>query len=134
MTAARALRPALAALCLFSLSVGAAAAFAPRVFYEDFPFYARWVSILPPYNEHLVTDVGGLYLGFAVVLAWAVWRPEPTLVRAATSGFVLVAALHFAFHAGHLDAYGTADAIAQMVSLGLVLALAAFAFWAADRR
>ena len=51
--------------------VGAVAAFAPRTFYDDFPYVGHWVDRLPPYNEHLVTDVGALYLGFALVLAWA---------------------------------------------------------------
>ena len=49
--------------------VGLLAAFAPRSFYDDFPYVGHWVDRLPPYNEHLVTDVGALYLGFALVLA-----------------------------------------------------------------
>ena len=51
--------------------VGLIAAFAPRTFYDDFPYLGHWVDRLPPYNEHLVTDVGALYLAFALVLAWA---------------------------------------------------------------
>jgi hypothetical protein len=43
----------------------------PRTFYDDFPFGRAWVEMLPPYNEHLVSDVGGFYLGFALLFAWA---------------------------------------------------------------
>jgi len=48
--------------------VGFWALLAPRSFYDDFPGGGRsWVSALPPYNEHLVRDVGGLPSNLAVV-------------------------------------------------------------------
>mgnify|MGYP006203677057 CR=1 FL=1 len=56
------LRIALILLFASALLVGLTATVFPRTFYEDFPFVAHWVVLLPPYNEHLVTDVGGLYL------------------------------------------------------------------------
>lgn len=127
-------RAALAFLLLTALSIGLTASFAPQSFYDDYPFVAAWVSLLPPYNEHLVTDVGGLYLGFAVVLAWAVWKLQPDLVRAVSAGWALMAALHLFFHATHLDGFSTADAIAEIVSLTFVLALPAFAAWGVGER
>ena len=69
-------RAALGFLFLAALTIGLTAAVLPRTFYDDFPFLAHWVELLPPYNEHLVTDVGGLYLGFAVLFAWAAWTLE----------------------------------------------------------
>lgn len=39
------------------------------------PACRRWVAPLGPYDAHLVTDVGGFYLAFAALFAWAVWRP-----------------------------------------------------------
>ena len=92
MRAPRAARIALAFSCAYCLSIGALAAFAPHAFYDDFPFVSHWVDLLPPYNEHLTTDVGGLYLGFAVVFAWATWRPERTLALAVSTGFLLLLA------------------------------------------
>ena len=77
MTRLRCARACLALMCVYTLSIGATAAFAPHTFYDDFPFLAHWVDRLPPYNEHLVTDAGELYLGFAVLFGWAAWRPEP---------------------------------------------------------
>lgn len=124
-------RAALAFIFLYCLYIGALAAFAPHAFYDDFPFFAHWVDLLPPYNEHLVTDVGGLYLGFAVLFAWAAWRPEPNLTRAASTGFVVVAVLHLIFHASHLDGFKTTDAVAEIAGLASLLVWPALAIWAA---
>lgn len=122
-------RAALAFLALSAASVGLPATLAPRSFYDDYPFVASWVDLLPPYNQHLVTDVGGLYLGFAVVLAWAAWTLQRDLVRAACAGWALMSLLHFRFHATHLDGFSTADAVAELVGLAAVLALPALALW-----
>lgn len=124
-------RFALGFLCASALAIGLTATLAPRTFYDDFPFLAHWVDLLPPYNEHLVTDVGGLYLGFAVVFAWAAWSLERPLVRAVAFGWLLTATLHFVFHAGHLGGFGTADAIAELTSLALLIGAPVAALWAA---
>lgn len=76
---------------------------------------------LPPYNQHLTTDTGGLFLGFALLLGWAVRRPE--LIVPVCSAFALSQALHLAFHLRNLDTYSTVDAVTQTVGLtGLVIA------------
>lgn len=117
-------------LCLSAVLTGLPAAVAPHAFYDDFPFVAHWVDLLPPYNEHLVTDVGELYLGFAVLFGWAAWTLETTLVRAVCSAWLVSATLHLIFHATHLEDFDTADAAAELVSLTLVAAPAAIALWA----
>jgi hypothetical protein len=109
--------------------VGVLAAFAPRTFYDEFPFVGHWVDRLPPYNEHLVTDVGAFYLGFALVLAWAAATLQRQLVLAACWGWILFSVLHLVFHARHLERFGTGDAIAELVSLGSVIALPLLALW-----
>jgi hypothetical protein len=124
-------RTALALTALSAAGVGVLAAFAPRTFYDDFPFTAHWVDRLPPYNEHLTTDVGALYLGLALVLAWAAWTLQRQLVRAACAGWILFSLLHLAFHARHLDGFGTSDAIEELISLAVVVALPLLALWAA---
>jgi hypothetical protein len=124
-------RGALVVLALSAASVGIPAALAPHAFYSDFPFLAHWVDRIPPYNEHLVTDVGGLYLGFTVLFAWAAWTLQPTLVRAVCSAWLLAAALHLGFHATHLDNFDTADAIAELSSLAFLLIPPPLAIWAA---
>lgn len=127
-------RAMLVLLCAYCLALGALAAFAPHAFYDDFPFFAHWVELLPPYNEHLVTDVGGLYLGFALLFGWAARVPERTLVCAACSAFLLSAVIHLVFHAGHLEGFGTADAIAEVAALASLLAPPVIAIWAVGDR
>lgn len=134
MRSTRSARAALAILCLATLSIGALATVAPHVFYADFPFFAHWVELLPPYNSHLVTDVGGLYLGFAAIFAWAAARPEPTLVRAACTAWLLAATIHLAFHATHLHGFATADAAAELASLAFLLTPPVVALWAVRLR
>jgi hypothetical protein len=129
MNSPRAARLALWLLFAAALTIGLTAAAVPRTFYDDFPFVTAWVSLLPPYNEHLVTDVGGLYLGFAVLFAWAALTLERALVRALCVAWLLTATLHLLFHAGHLEGFDTADAIAEIVSLALLLAPPPIAFW-----
>jgi hypothetical protein len=126
----RTARLALILLLVPALLIGFTAAAFPRTFYEEFPFLAQWVSLLPPYNEHLVTDVGGLYLGFALLFAWAAVTLERTLIRAACSAWLLTASLHLIFHAGHLEDFSTADAIAEIASLAFLLIPPVAAIWA----
>ncbi len=129
MNSPRVARLALAFLFLPALAIGLTATVLPQTFYDDFPFVASWVELLPPYNEHLVTDVGGLYLGFAVLFASAAWTLERTLVRAVCVAWLLTATLHLLFHAGHLGNFSTADAIAEIASLALLLIPPPLAFW-----
>jgi hypothetical protein len=124
-------RLALGFLSAVAVMIGLTATASPQTFYGDFPFVAHWVDLLPPYNEHLVTDVGGLYLGFAVLLGWAAWSLERALLRAVCVAWLLTASLHLIFHASHLDSFGTGDAIAEIVSLALLLVPAPLALWAA---
>jgi hypothetical protein len=130
----RSARAALLFLFLAAALIGLTAAAAPRTFYDDFPFLAHWVELLPPYNEHLVTDVGALYLGFAVLFAWAAWTLERTLVRAVCVAWLLTATIHLVFHSAHLAGFSTADAIAELSSLALLLAPPPIAVWATGPR
>jgi hypothetical protein len=125
----RSARAALGFLFFAAVAIGLTAAALPRTFYDDFPFVAQWVELLPPYNEHLVTDVGGLYLGFAVLFAWAAWTLDRALVRAVSVAWLLTATIHLVFHAGHLDGFSAADAIAELATLTLLLAPPAIAVW-----
>ncbi len=134
MRAAGLARVALLVLLVSVLAVGLPATFAPESFYGDFPFVRHWVDLLPPYNEHLVTDVGGLYLGFAMLFAWAAWTLQPTLVRAACSAWLLTAAIHLFFHATHLENFSTGDAVAELASLAFLLAPPLVAIWAVGDR
>lgn len=129
-----ALRALLAGLALSSAVVGAWAALAPRSFHADFPGGGRhWVDRLGGYSEHLVTDVGGFYLAFTLLFAWAAVRPARALVLPLASAWALFSTIHLAWHSSHLGAFATGDAIAQTASLAITLA-AALAVIALARR
>lgn len=121
MKSPRLAQAALLVLFVSALAIGSTAFALPRTFYEDFPFLTHWVNLLPPYNEHLITDVGGLYLGFAVLFGWAAWTLDRVLSQAVSVAWLLTAGLHLIFHAGHLGGFGTADAVAEIATLGLLL-------------
>jgi hypothetical protein len=116
-------RVSLWCLAASSAATGLPAALAPRSFYDDFPFGSGWVSLLPPYNQHLIADVGGFYLAFALLFAWAAVTLQRPLVLPLCAAWSLAALLHFGYHVAHLDGFGTGDAIAQTVGLALLLAL-----------
>jgi hypothetical protein len=130
MRSATTARSALGFVFLAALTIGLTATVAPRTFYDDFPFVAHWVELLPPYNEHLVTDVGGLYLGFAVLFAWAAWTLDRALVRALCVAWLLTGGIHLLFHATHLAHFSAADGIAELATLALLLVPAPIALWA----
>jgi hypothetical protein len=112
-------RRCLIALAVICTLVGAFAAAAPHAFYR----HVIGIDMLGPYNQHLLTDVGGFYLGFALLFAWAARRPTTELTRAACAAFALVQALHFAYHAAHLDGFSAGEAIQQTVALAVLLVL-----------
>jgi hypothetical protein len=123
-------RGALLALCGYCLFIGFVAVAAPHAFYDDFPFLTHWVDKLPPYNGHLITDVGGLYIGFAVVVGLAAWRLERGLVIAACAGFLTVSVPHLLYHATYLSGFAELDAIAELTALASLLVPPVVALWA----
>jgi hypothetical protein len=103
--------------------IGAWALFAPRSFYDDFPAGTDgWVNALGPFDEHLVTDVGALFIGLAVLLAIAAFTLHRTTVVAAAVTWLVFSVPHTVWHFFNLEAYGTSDAIANSVTLGWTVA------------
>ncbi|GGX01194.1 hypothetical protein [Streptomyces lomondensis] len=111
------MRAALVLLALGQGLPGLWALFAPRSFYGEFPFPGLgWVARFPPYNEHLVRDLGALSLGLTAVLIAAAVVPERRLVRAAAFGCLGFTIPHLIFHVAHLGRFDTADVVGQLVS------------------
>src|SRR4051794_6097606 len=109
-----------------ALLLGAWIAVSPRSFYDDFPGFGRhWVSADGPYNQHLLRDFGQGQLVLVVILLAAWLRPGRFLVRTAALASLVFAVPHLAYHATHLDVYGTADKVANVVVLSLAVALPA---------
>jgi hypothetical protein len=115
----------LALLALSGLYVGVWATGWPRGFYDAFPGLHRvWVGVDGPYNEHLVRDVGGLYLGLGVgsLVALATRDRRAALVLGAA--WTVFGIPHLSYHLGHLDGFGTGDKVGNVVALGAALLLA----------
>ena len=106
------------------LPAGLQAAFAPRRFYDDFPFDRHWVAMVgPAYNEHLVRDVGDLNLALAVVMiAAAVSLTRPVVIAAALATLVY-SVPHFAYHAANLQTVAAGDRAAELASLAVPILL-----------
>jgi hypothetical protein len=124
-------RVALWILAAQAVLVAGPAVLAPRYFYDSFPLGASWVDMLPPFNQHLVTDVGGFYLAFALLFAWAALTLRRPLIVPLCFAWGIAAFVHFVYHVTHLEGFDAADAIAQTVSLALVVALPVIAAAAA---
>jgi hypothetical protein len=118
-----AIRALLVALAVSAAVPGLWATLAPHSFYAHFPGGAHWVDRLPPYNQHLVIDVGGFYLAFTVLFAWAALDPRRALVVPACVAWSVFSAVHLVYHATHLARFPTADAIGEVAALAVVLAL-----------
>jgi hypothetical protein len=120
---------ALGLIAVFMLPAGLQAAFAPHSFFDDFPLGRSWIALEGgAYNEHLVRDVGVLFLAMIVVTVWAVWRRDAA--RPVAVAWLLQGVLHTGYHIGHLDNYGTADKFGLVISLVTIPVLAVIALWA----
>ncbi|HEU4803604.1 MAG TPA: hypothetical protein VFS73_10535 [Solirubrobacterales bacterium] len=100
---------------------GLYALFAPRSFYDDFPAGRGWVEALPAYSEHLVRDVGALFLATAVILAAAAIWLERRLVLVALVSFLVFSVPHTIYHLFNLEGISTGDAITEAVLLVLTV-------------
>ena len=120
---------ALALIAAFMLPAGLNAAFWPASFFDDFPFGRGWIAAEGgTYDEHLVRDVGALFLALIVVTVWAIWRREAA--RLVAVAWLVQGTLHLAYHLGHLDAYDTVDRLGLVGSLVTIPALALVTLWA----
>ena len=118
------LRGGLAVLAVAPAFVGIWATASPRGFYDNFPGGGHhWVSAVGPYDEHLVRDVGGLYLGSLVLLGFAFVWLERRLVQATLVSYAVAGIPHLAYHATALDNLSTGDAVAEIVGLALNVVL-----------
>jgi hypothetical protein len=116
------LRAGLLVFFVYQAAFGIWALFYPRGFYDEFPAPGHpWVALLPPFNEHLIRDVGGLSLAFAFIFGASAITMRDSLVRSALIGYEFFAVPHFVFHAFHLHGFPVVDAIGQTVALAIVV-------------
>ena len=129
MTRRQLQRLALALIAVFMLPTALQASFAPRSWFGEFPLGRGWIAAEGgAYDEHLVRDVGVLFLALVVVTAWAAWRGQA--MQAVAIVWIVQGVLHFAYHVGHLEGLGAADQVALVGSLVSIPVLALVALWA----
>jgi len=104
---------------LVGLFVGLWAAALPHSFYDSFPgFGLMWVSVDGPFNEHLIRDVGSLYLAIGAVAIYANFAKGLAASRAAGVAWVVFGVPHLAYHASHFEGMATVDVVGNIVGLG----------------
>lgn len=123
------LRAGVGFLAVVHLALGAWIVLAPTSFWS-----VPWVSVVPPYNEHLLVDHGLQYLALAVVLCAAFHWRERRLTVVALVALLVFAVPHLAFHAAHLGPLSTASGAGLMAALGLEVLLPALLLVAAARQ
>ena len=132
----RLIRIGLVYLAIGAASVGLWALPAPRSWFDSFPggLFDPWVRALPPYNEHLAREVGALYLGFAVLFAWAALRPSRALIVPLAVAWIVAQVPHLVFHLKERGGLDTFDYVSQSGALvGFVVVAAALAFFSEPR-
>jgi hypothetical protein len=118
------LRGGMAVMAVTPALVGIWASVSPRGFYDGFPGGGHhWVSAVGPYDEHLVRDVGALYLGALVLLALAWTWLDKRLVQATLISYAVAALPHLIYHLTALDGFSAGDAVAEIGGLALNVVL-----------
>ncbi|GAA4677247.1 hypothetical protein [Phytohabitans rumicis] len=118
------MRLGLGLLGALHLSWGVPATLAPRWFFDTFPGFGRaWTAAYPPYNEHLVIDLGATFTALGVLLLMAAWLADRKVTAVVLCGVLVFSSLHLIFHARHHGALAGADLVASLVALALGVAV-----------
>lgn len=122
-------RWALVAIAVAMLPAGIQAAFTPRTFFDDFPLGRGWISVGDAtYDEHLVRDVGALFIALIIVTVWAAWKQQA--MAAVAIAWLVQGVLHLVYHLGHLEQLDRVDQVGLVISLTAVPVLALVTLWA----
>jgi hypothetical protein len=100
-------------LAVATLAVGVVATLAPRAFYDRVP----WVSLAPPYSEHLMRDYGAMNLALALIMVVAAITMDRLMIRTSLAAYVVFAIPHLLFHVTHHQHYTTAQAVGETTAL-----------------
>lgn len=106
-------------VALVQLTVGVVATLAPRAFYDHVP----WVTLAPPYSEHLMRDYGAMNLALSLVTVVAAITMDRLMVRTALAAYVVFAIPHLIFHVTHHQHYRTSAAIGETIALAIAVLL-----------
>ena len=97
---------------------GLPAVLAPRWFFDNFPGLGyAWTAAYPPYNAHLMVDVGAAFLTLGALLLAAAWLADRRVTVVVLGGVLLFSAVHLVFHLGHRGSLTGADVLASRTAL-----------------
>ena len=114
----RVVRLGMAVFAVLNLWWGVWARLWPGPFFDNFPgFGRRWTAAYPPYNEHLVTDLGSTFLTLGFLLAVAAVLDDRRVRVVVLAGVLVFNTLHLAFHASHPGTMGGFDLGASVTTL-----------------
>ncbi|GAA0248128.1 hypothetical protein GCM10010492_54880 [Saccharothrix mutabilis subsp. mutabilis] len=123
MRTATLLRTGIIVLALWQAGPALWAVVSPEGFYWAFPTPDHaWVSAHPPYNEHLVRDLGLAALQLVPVAAVCVKWPQPVFVRAVLIASLVFSLPHMVYHETHVA--HTHDLLWQRAALWFPILLA----------
>jgi hypothetical protein len=124
MSRRRFLRVCLLLLTLQAGVVGIWALLWPEQFFRDFPGFGRaWVGALGPYNEHLVRDVGGLYVGWMILFGWAAVTLDRVLLKVVMLAWLPFAVAHLIFHLSDAGRLTGSDQVLSIAALAIAVVL-----------
>jgi hypothetical protein len=113
-------------IAAFMAPVGVQAALFPRSFFTGFPVGRGWITGTGgAYNEHLVRDVGVLFVALVIATAWTAATRQGD--RAVAVAWIVQGAAHLVFHTSHLHDLTGLDRAALLASLAVIPVLAAVA-------
>ena len=104
--------------------VGLWAAFLPSEFYDSFPGLGRvWIAVDGPFNEHLIRDVGSLYLALAAASSYAALAAGVQASRAVGIAWIVFSVPHLLYHVQHFAGFAPFDVVAQVIALSSTIIL-----------
>ena len=113
------LRAGLVLLGLLHLHWGVPAVLAPRWFFDHFPGLGHaWTAAYPPYNEHLMTDVGAAFLTLGALLLAAAWLADRRVTAVVLGGVLVFSGIHLVFHLARHGGLTGADLAASLDRAG----------------
>jgi hypothetical protein len=113
-------RAGLALLGVLYLAGAVPALLAPRWFFDRFPGLGqRWTAAYPPFNQHLVADLGATFATMAALLLVAAWLGDRRVAVVVLAGVLVFSTLHLVFHATHHGTLAGVDLVASLVALAL---------------
>ena len=120
MVAARWVRVGMALLAVLHGWWGLWALIDPQHFFDTFPGAGRrWTAAYPPYNEHLVVDLGATFVTLAFLLAAGAASRNRGVRTVALLTVTLFGALHLGFHSANHGLLAHADLVASLAALAL---------------